>query len=137
VNWQVVWIAVIAICTLILTTIQIVLLLRVAKLAQQAASAIEELRQEFKPLIGKVHKIADDASRATSLALVQIERVDRLLTATAERVDDAVDVVRSAVSAPLKSGSAVLGIFRAAMAIVGEWRKNRARREDEDAMFVG
>jgi hypothetical protein len=137
VNWQVVWIAVIAICTLVLTTIQIVLLLRVAKLAQQAASAIEELRSEFKPLIGKVHKIADDASRATSLALVQIERIDRLLTVTAERVDDTVNVFRSAVTAPLKSGTALVGVFRAAMAIVSEWRKSRARREDEDAMFVG
>ena len=137
-NWQLVCLAAIAVSTVILATIQIVLLLRIAKLANQATAAIEEVRHEIKPLMAKVHHIADDAARATALALAQVERVDRLLTTTAERVDDAVSLVRGAVSGPLKSGSVMLGAFRMVMALVGEWRRGaRASREDDDALFVG
>ena len=137
-NWQLVWLAIIAISVLLLTVIQIVLLLRVARLAQQASAAIEEVRHEIRPLMAKVHQIADDAARTTALALAQVERVDRLMTTTAERVDEAVSTVRSAVSAPIRSGSMLVSGFRAAMAVFAELRKHRrASREDEDAMFVG
>jgi hypothetical protein len=138
VNWQLVWLAIIALSMLVLATVQIVVLLRIAKLAQQATAAVEDMRKEIHPLIAKVHRIADDAARTTALALTQVERIDALLSSTAERVDEAVTTVRAVVGAPFGSGSVIWTAFRAAMTLVREWRRaGRATREDEDAMFVG
>lgn len=137
-NWQLVWLGITAISVLVLATVQIVLLLRVAKLAQQASSAIEEVRREIRPLMTKVNQIADDAARTTALALAQVERIDQLMTTTVERVDEAVTTVRQAVAVPFRSGSLLVNSFRAALAIFSELRRRgRSSREDEDALFVG
>lgn len=137
-NWQLVCLAAIAVSMVVLATVQIAVLLRMARLAQQASAAIDEIRHEVRPLIAKVHRIADDASRATTLALAQVERIDRLLSTTAERLDEAVTTVRQVVAAPLRGGSVLIGVLRAAVALFGEWRQSgRHPREDEDAMFVG
>jgi hypothetical protein len=138
VNWQLVWLAVIAISVAVLAAIQIAVLLRLARLAQQTSAAIDEIRYELRPLMAKVNRIADDAARATALALAQVERVDYLLATTADRVDEAVSAVRQVMVAPLRSGSVLIGVLRAVVGLFGEWRQSaRHAREDEDAMFVG
>jgi hypothetical protein len=138
VNWQLVWLGTIAIATVVMTATQIVLLLHTARLAKQAADATEDIRREIRPLIAKAHRIADDAGRATSLALAQVERVDRLLTTTTARIDDVIGTVHEAIVVPLKQGSAIFSMLRAAMALFGQGRKEgRTSHEDEDAMFVG
>jgi hypothetical protein len=138
VNWQLVCLATIAVTTVVMAAVQVTLLVRTARLAQQAADAAEEIRREVRPLIAKAHRIADDAGRATSLALAQVERVDRMLTTTAERVDEVVGAVHDAIVVPLKQGSVILSVLRAAMALFGRGqRAGRTSREDEDALFVG
>ena len=136
-NWQLVCLATIAVTSVVMATVQVVLLLRTARLAQQAAEAADEIRRDLRPLIAKAHRIADDAGRATSLALVQVERVDRLLTTTAERVDDVVGAVHDAIVVPLKQGSVIFGVLRAVLALFGRQKTGRSSREDEDALFVG
>lgn len=137
-NWQLVCLATIAVTTVVMAAVQVVLLMRTAKLARQAADAAEEIRRELHPLIAKAHRIADDAGRATSLALAQVERIDRMLTTTAERVDDVVGAVHDAVVVPLRQGSLLLGVLRAALSFFGRGQgSKRTSREDEDALFVG
>lgn len=136
-NWQLVCLATIAVTTVVMAAVQVVLLLRTARLAQQAAEAADEIRRELRPLIAKANRIADDAGRATSLALVQVERVDRLLTTTIARVEDVVGAVHSMVE-PLKQGAVWGSVLRAALAWFGRGRAHdHSKREDEDAMFVG
>jgi hypothetical protein len=138
VNWQLVCLATIAVTTVVMATVQVVLLLRTARLAKQAAEAADEIRRDLRPLIAKAHLIVDDAGRATSLALAQVERIDRVLTVTAERVDEVVGAVHGAIVDPLKQGAVWLGVLRAAMSFFGRGRTSeRSNREDEDALFVG
>jgi hypothetical protein len=137
VNWQLVCLATIAVTTVVMATVQVVLLLRTARLAQQAAEATDEIRRELRPLIAKAHRIADDAGRATSLALAQVERVDRMLTTTTARIDDVVGAVHAIVQ-PLKQGAVWGSVIRAALAWFGRGSApDGAKREDEDALFVG
>ena len=138
-NWALIWMGTIALATVVLTTVQVVVLLRTAKLVKQAVDTAEELRREVGPLIAKAHRIADDAGRATSLALAQVERVDRLVTATADRIDDVVGAVHEAVVVPLKQGSVILNVLRGAMGLFtrGQRDAQTTNREDDDAMFVG
>ena len=100
---------------------------------------------EIKPprLVEKVHRIADDAARATSLAAVQVERVDQFMASTtgsrrrharhpAERHVRAAPPGRAvalARCAPRCSAFSRRGSRPAAAAA--------ATRDEEDALFVG
>jgi uncharacterized protein YoxC len=138
VNWELVSLATIAVMMIVMTVTQVAVLLRIARLAQQAANATEELRRELHPLLAKAHRIADDAARATSLAAGQVERLDRLITTTADRVDDMMQTIHSAVVEPLKHGSFVGTVLRAVLAVFAKRRgPGQPSREDEDGMFVG
>jgi malonyl CoA-acyl carrier protein transacylase len=135
---QVFSLGVIAIAVLVMAMVQVVVLLQVARMAKQAAAATADLRKELTPLIAKVHKVADDAGKVSALALTQLERVDRVMDMTAQRVDDTLAVVQNAVVGPVRQGAAVLAGLKAAMAVFRS-RQDRRRygRDDEDALFIG
>jgi hypothetical protein len=102
------------------------------------AATAEELRREVKPLIEKAHRISDDAARVTALAVVQAQRVDRLLESTAARVDETLAIVQQAVLEPVRQGAAVVSAVRAALTAFRAWRQHdQHAREEEDALFVG
>ena len=82
----------------------------------------EEIRREVMPLVAKAHRISDDAARVASMAVVQIERVDRLLALTADRVNETLAVIQPAVIEPVRQGAAVLTAMRAAVSAFRDWR---------------
>jgi hypothetical protein len=97
-----------------------------------------KLRSDIGPLIEKATKLTDDASKVTAMALVQMERVDKLTLSVASRVDETMGVVQSAVVGPMRQGAAVLAGVKAVVGAIREWQ-NRPRpvHEDEDPLFVG
>ena len=135
---EVFWLGVIAVAVLVMAAVQIAVLLQLSKVAKQAATATAELRRELTPLIAKLHKVADDAGKVSALALTQLERVDRVMDMTAQRVDETLVVVQGAVLTPVRQGAAVLAGLKAAMAVFRS-RQDRRRygRDDEDALFIG
>ena len=137
-DWQVVWLGVIAIAVALMALIQIVVLAAVAKLAFQAVAGVKDLRREIRPLIDKVNKIADDATRISGQAAAQVERLDTLIASTAVRIEETVEAVQNVVMGPLRQGSAVVAALRA---VLGAFRNARDRRkpvhDDEDPLFVG
>lgn len=132
------WLGVIAVAVLVMAIIQVVVLLQVGRLAKQAAAATADLRKELTPLIAKVNKVADDAGKLSALALTQLERVDRVMETTAQRVDDTLAIVQGAVLTPVRQGAAVVAGLKAALAVFRS-RQDRRRygRDDEDALFIG
>jgi len=137
-DWQVVWLAVMAVALAVMAVIQVRLAIIGMRAARDLTAALAELRREVRPIVDKVHRIADDAARVTSLAVIQVERVDRMVSTTAARVDDAVGVLRAAMGGPIRQGAAVL---MAIHAIVSAFRQrpsgDRATRDEEDQLFVG
>ena len=136
-DWQLVWLAVIAIGVTVMTVVQVGVLLVVARSARQLAETAQKIRQEVSPLADKVNRIADDAGKAASLALAQIERLDRALSATTQRVDETLNVVQGALTEPIRHGAAVVSALRGVLSVFRGFRENRPGRDEEEALFVG
>jgi len=136
-DWHLVWLGTLAISALVLALIQIGLMVAALLVARQAAKAIKETRQEIRPLMEKVNRIADDAQRATALALAQVERIDHVMASTTQRIDEAFSTL-GAIFGPLKKGGALLAALRAALSVFGDRpARGRQGRDDEDALFIG
>jgi hypothetical protein len=133
-----VWLGVIAVAVLVMAIIQVAVVVQLLKVAKNAAAATADLRKELTPLIAKVNKVADDAGKVSALALTQLERVDRVMDNTAQRIDDTLAVVQDAVLGPVRQGAAVMAGVKAALAVFRS-RQDRRRygRDDEDALFIG
>ena len=143
-DWAVIWLGVIAVSVVVMAAVQIGLMVVSLRVARQLSAAADDIRKEIGPLVEKVHRIADDAARATSLASVQIERIDQILSNTTARVDEGLSILRNAMGGPLRQGYAVALAVRAAISAFSR-RPARdagrpsaaATRDEEDALFVG
>jgi septum formation topological specificity factor MinE len=137
-DWQVVFLGVIALALVAMAGAQLYMGLTVARTSRQVTDTMESLRRDVAPLIVKATKVTDDAARVTELAVLQAERVDRMVANVAMRVDDTLSVVQSSVVEPVRQGAAVVAGIRA---MIGAFRDRQARpqahRDDEDPLFVG
>lgn len=139
-DWQLVFLGVMAAALVVMAVAQFLVALAMMRTVQRVSEAVGQLQRDLQPLVDKATRIADDASRVTALAVVQAERIDELITATAARVDETFGLLQSAVVEPIRQGSAVLAAVRAAFAVVRAWQGEPAPaavREDEDPLFVG
>lgn len=137
-DWPAVWLGVIAVSVAVMTTLQLAAGFAVIRLARQTSQALRDFQREVQPLVEKAHRIADDAARTTALAAAQAERIDAFLRTTTDRVDETFGMVQSAIVGPLKQGSVLLAVAKAAFTIFsGSGRTSRGTRDDEDALFVG
>ena len=133
-----VWLGVIAVAVLVMAVTQVAVLIRLSQVAKEASAATRDLRRELTPLIEKAHRIADDATRVSALALAQVERLDVAINSTVRRIDETITTVQRAIISPVKQGAAVVAGLKAAMAVFRA-RQDRGRyhRDDEDALFIG
>ena len=138
-EWAGVFLAVMAVALVAMAAVQIGLMVVGLRVAKQMATATAQFQEEVRPLIEKAHIIADDASRATALAVMQVERVDRFMASTATRLDTTLDIIQNVVSGPIGKGAAAVSAFRAVMGVVRDWKGRRRRpgHDDDDALFVG
>jgi uncharacterized protein YoxC len=132
---QTVWFAVIAVALLTMAVVQVVTAVQIARTAKEVARTTAELRQEIRPLIDKVSRIADDAARGTALAVVQVERLDRVLGAATQQVDETLRTIRQAVVEPLRQGTMVMAVLKGIISALR--RPARRETEEEDPLFVG
>lgn len=139
-EWAGVFLAVMALSLAIMAAIQIGLIVIGIKVAKQVTAATSQLHQEIRPLIDKANAIADDAARATTLATIQVERVDKLMATTATRLDSTLNIIQNVASGPVGQGAAAVSAFKAVMGVVHDWRLRRRRaahHDEDDALFVG
>ena len=137
-DWQPILFGVMAIALVVMAVVQTLAALVALKLARQTAGMLIELKRDVAPLIEKATKLSEDAARVASLAVVQMERVDRLLVSTAGRIDDTIVTVQRSLIEPARHGAAAFAAVRAAMAAVRGWRdRGPASRDEEEALFVG
>ena len=133
-----VWLGVIAVAVLVMAVAQVAVLIRLSQVAKETSEAARDLRRELTPLIAKAHRIADDASRVSALALAQMERVDHVLSTTVQKIDDTVATVQSAIINPVRQGAALMAGVIAALAVFkARQDSGRYGRDDEDALFIG
>lgn len=147
-DWSGVFLAIIAVATLVMALIQvgaIIALLRVARQAQESMTVLQRdvrpLLADVKPLLARANEIADEASRTMTLAAAQAQKVDHLVTDLTRRVDETSVLVQQAIVTPAREGLAMVAAVKAAMGVIrrsGDFR-GRARRHEneEDPLFIG
>lgn len=154
-EWSGVFLGIIAVATLIMALIQvgaIIAILRVAKQAQASIAMLQRdvtplladarpLLSDARPLLTRAHEIADEASRTMVIATAQAQKVDRLVTDLARRVDETSVLVQQAIVTPAREGIAIVAAIKAALGVIrrsGDFRGRTGRHGDEeDPLFIG
>jgi hypothetical protein len=139
-GWSEVFLGVIAAATVVMAVIQVGLIVALLRAMRQAQQTLQSLQQEVKPLLVKATAVADEASRTAVLATAQAEKVDRLLTDLARRVEETAAVVQHAIVTPAREGMALVAGVKAGLAALRGFREMRERRrqaEEEDPLFIG
>jgi len=133
---------VIAFSTLAIAVSQVGLFLYLGRIGRRVEEQSARFEREVRPILADATTVASNAARASSLAMAQVERADRLFSDLAARVDETAAVIQQVVLAPAREGRALLAGFGAALSAFRELRaaaaRNRALRADEDdPLFIG
>jgi hypothetical protein len=141
VNLSEVFLGIIALATLAMAVLQIGAALAVSRLARDAQKTFTSVQDDVKPLIAKVSALADEANKTASLAKVQAEKIDVLVTTLTRRIDETSVVVQQAVMTPAREGLAILAAVRAGLGALRGFRDmapgQGRHAEDEDPLFIG
>ena len=130
--------AIIAAAMLVSAIVQVGVIVAAGLLVRRINRLATQVEQELKPLFGHLNAIGRDASRAASLAVAQVERVDRLLGDATRKIEQTLNTVQATIVAPAREGLALLSALRAAMDVLRD-KRGRARQrggEEEDALFI-
>jgi hypothetical protein len=137
-GWTEFFIGVIAVATLATAIVQIGVLVAAGLVVRRIGRFIDQIERDVRPIIAQIDSIGRDAARVASLAVTQVERVDRLFADLGRRLEQLAGVFR--VVAPERNGSSILNAFRAGLQVIRELRTyaraRRARAEDDDALFI-
>ena len=140
-DWQLIFLGVMAVSLVTMAVAQLVVAVTCLRAVKNMTESLNKLQADIRPVLDKVTKIADDASRVTSLALVQAERIDQLLKTSAARIDETFTFVQTSIAEPMRHGSALFAALRAAFSVVRAWQGRPSSAagavEDEDPLFVG
>jgi uncharacterized protein YciW len=140
-GWSTVFLAIIALATLVMALIQVGAIIAALRLAKQAQQVITSVQQDVQPLIARANTIAEEASRTVALATAQVQKVDRLVTDLSVRVEQTAEVLQEAIVTPAREGLAIVAAIRAGLGALRTLRESdpRTRRtaEEEDPLFIG
>jgi hypothetical protein len=131
----------IALATLLMAVIQIGAIVAATRVVRQAQQTLTSVQQDIRPLIAKANAVADEASRTAAIATAQAEKVDRLLSDLAVRVDQTASIVQQAIIAPAREGIAIVAAVKAGLGALKGFRPHRPRNgrtaDEEDPLFIG
>lgn len=132
----------IAVATVVMAGVQVGLIVLAVRLSRRVDALSTQLQREIGPLAERLTKVADNLQHATSLATVQIERVDRLFAGATRRADETMSLVQGAVVGPIREGLAVIAAARAVIGAIRSFRgrgpsRPSSRFDDEDPLFIG
>jgi hypothetical protein len=137
-----VFLGVIAAATVTVAVVQIGLFLAALRLTRRVEALSAQVERELGPLAVKLGQVAGNLQQASSLATVQIERLDRLFAGASKRADDTMSLVHGAVVGPIREGLAVVAAVRGVVGAIRAFRRGSPGRatpkfDDEDPLFIG
>ncbi|HKT79168.1 MAG TPA: hypothetical protein VJP86_03035 [Vicinamibacterales bacterium] len=136
-GWSDIFLGIIAVSNLATSIVLIALLVAAVRVARRVEALTRQIERDLKPALLQLSDMSAQLARAASLAAVQVERVDRLMTDLTAGVEQTVSVVQGIVGGPLAKGGKLVAALSAARAVLGVLRGFRNRRsDDEDPLFV-
>ena len=139
-DWSQAFLGVIAGATALMAIVQIGAIVVLARVAAQVQGILTTVRKDVGPLLVRANAIADEASRTATLATAQAEKIDRMVTDLARRVDETSAIIQQAIIAPAREGMAVIAALKAGFGVLKGLKDVRGRQggvDDEDALFIG
>ena len=141
-DWSQAFLGMIAGATALMAIVQIGAIVVLARVAGQVQGILTTVRKDIGPLLVRANAIADDASRTATLATAQAEKIDRLVTDLARRVDETSAIIQQAIIAPAREGMAVIAALKAGFGVLKglglkDVRGRQGGVDDEDALFIG
>jgi hypothetical protein len=140
-DWSSVFLAVIALATIVMALIQVGAIIAALRLAKQAQAVITSVQQDVKPLVARANAIAEEASRTVALATAQAQKIDRLVTDLSARVEETAAIVQQAIVTPAREGLAIVAAIRAGLGALRGLHEAHPRHgraaEEEDPLFIG
>ena len=141
-NPSTLFLGLIAAAALVMAVVQVGVIVVLVRLARRVEEVSHRVEREIAPLAERLTRVADNLQQATSLASVQVERVDRLLSSAARRAEETMGLIQGAVVGPMREGLAVIAAIRG---VVGAFKSFRdgdggrasSRFDDEDPLFIG
>jgi hypothetical protein len=135
------FLGIIALAVTVMAAIQVGAIIVAARLARRVDRIATQIEQDIQPLFQNLHSLTAEASRAASLAALQVERAEKVFTDLSQRVDQTLVTLQNRVVAPAREGFALLAGIRAGLATLREFRETARGRpaavEEEDALFIG
>ena len=132
---------VIAVAVLAIAIVQVATLVYGLRIVRRLDRIAEQVEKEILPAIDSFNAVSGDITRATSLAVAQIERADQLFARFAVRAERLMTMGQDAFVEPVRRGAAVLQALRAALeALRGNTRKPAGKAsadEEQEALFIG
>lgn len=139
---NIVFLGLIAAATVVMAVVQVWLILVLVRLAKRVDEVSQRVEREIAPLAGRLSQVADNLQQASSLAAVQVERVDRLLSSATRRAEETMGLIQGAVVGPMREGLAVIAALKGVVAAFrafrgGDGGRGSSRFDDEDPLFIG
>jgi hypothetical protein len=134
------FLGVIALATLMMALIQIGAIIAILRVARQAQQTMTDLQRDVRPLIEKATAVAEEASRTATIATLQAQKVDRLLTDLSGRIEQTAAIVQNAIITPAREGIAIIAALKAGLAALRGLRerpRHGRTADEEDPLFIG
>jgi hypothetical protein len=119
--------------------IQVGAIVAILRLTRQAQETIAEVQRDVRPLLAKITQVAEDASRTAAVAASQAQRIDRIMTDLAVRVDETAGIVQQAIITPAREGLALVAALKAGLSALRSFRDRprHGHADEEDPLFIG
>ena len=136
------FLGIIAVATVVMALVQVGAIIVIARLARRVDQLSGQVQREIGPLADRLRRVADNMQQATSLAAVQVERVDRLLSSATKRAEETMSAVQGVIVGPMREGLALVAALRGFVAAFrslrgGDGGRGASRFDDEDPLFIG
>ena len=141
-NPSTLFLGLIAAAAVVMAVVQVGVIVVLVRLARRVEEVSQRVEREIAPLAERLTLVADNLQLATSLAAVQVERVDRLLSSATRRVEETMGLIQGAVVGPMREGLAVIAAIRGVVGAFKSFRggdggRGTSRFDDEDPLFIG
>ena len=144
-DWPAVFLAAIAVATGTMALIQIGVIIYGARLAWRVTKLADRMERQLDPVMDKVTQMSADASRATKLAVAQVERADEMMSRLSRRADETLDLAQQVLVVPAQRGLALIDSLRAIFSPPSEPSPqgadtdtaSEASSDKDEALFVG
>ena len=132
----------IAAAVIVMAVVQVGVIVVLVRLAKRVDAVSQRVEREIGPLAERLTRVADNLQQATSLAAVQVERVDRMLSSATRRAEETMGLIQGAVVGPMREGLAVIAAIRGVVGAFKSFRRGdggrgSSRFDDEDPLFIG